>query len=422
MSGETTTQSGRGGLIAAALFFIAALAAGAWIGFGGVGPDEISQSRDMNADVQTVAAAPTPAAPVRAPVRADSDSSVEPPVPQPSPEAAVEADTPPATAPSGTEQIATEAAPQATTPAEVAPTFDEIRREDDGTTVIAGQAAPGASVTVKVDGAPVATAQADSSGSFAAVSSVPGTAAPQVMTLETENDTVSKEEIILAPLPVQPAPEAQPEVSQTTATVQALGGEDSSPAPVLPDATEPPVPTAAPRVALLKSDEEGVQLLAQQAPSAMSRVALDTIGYDARGEVQLAGRAQSEASEVRIYLDNKAVVSIPVGGDGRWQGDLPNIDEGVYTLRVDELRADGSVSSRVETPFQRESASVLANAQRDANGNIVAITVQKGNTLWAIARERYGEGTLYVKVFEANKSAIRDPDLIYPGQIFDLPQ
>ena len=49
------------------------------------------------------------------------------------------------------------------------------------------------------------------------------------------------------------------------------------------------------------------------------------------------------------------------------------------------------------------------------------ITVQPGNTLWGIASEKYGDGFLYVRVFEANTDRIRDPDLIYPGQIFTVP-
>ncbi len=52
----------------------------------------------------------------------------------------------------------------------------------------------------------------------------------------------------------------------------------------------------------------------------------------------------------------------------------------------------------------------------------VTVTVQPGFTLWGIATERFGEGTMYVQVFEANRDAIRDPDLIYPGQVFTLPQ
>jgi len=137
--------------------------------------------------------------------------------------------------------------------------------------------------------------------------------------------------------------------------------------------------------------------------------------------VQLSGRAQSNARAVRVYLDNNAVISLDVAEDGRWRGDLPNVDEGIYTLRVDEVAADGSVTSRVETPFKREAPEVLAAASAAQDGPIKAITVQKGATLWAIARERYGRGELYVRVFEANKDTIRDADLIYPGQIFDLP-
>ncbi len=51
----------------------------------------------------------------------------------------------------------------------------------------------------------------------------------------------------------------------------------------------------------------------------------------------------------------------------------------------------------------------------------VTITVQPGFTLWGIAQERYGDGVLFVQVFEANADKIRDPDLIYPGQVFTVP-
>ena len=79
------------------------------------------------------------------------------------------------------------------------------------------------------------------------------------------------------------------------------------------------------------------------------------------------------------------------------------------------------MTSRLETPFKREAPAVLAAATEARDGSVKAVTVQAGDTLWAIARDRYGEGVLYVRVFEANRSAIRDPDLIYPGQVFDLP-
>ena len=52
----------------------------------------------------------------------------------------------------------------------------------------------------------------------------------------------------------------------------------------------------------------------------------------------------------------------------------------------------------------------------------VTITVQPGFTLWGIAEQSLGDGVAYVQVFEANKDKIRDPDLIYPGQVFTLPK
>ena len=51
----------------------------------------------------------------------------------------------------------------------------------------------------------------------------------------------------------------------------------------------------------------------------------------------------------------------------------------------------------------------------------ITITVQPGYTLWGIAQQNFGDGVLYVQVFEANRDKIRDPDLIYPGQVFTIP-
>lgn len=182
---------------------------------------------------------------------------------------------------------------------------------------------------------------------------------------------------------------------------------------------EADVETQAPerQVTVLKSTADGVEVLGQAAPETLDSIALDSISYSDAGEVELAGRAQSEAESVRVYVDNAPVADIDIGDDGRWKGELPQIDTGTYTLRVDELDDAGEVTSRVETPFRREDPQVLVEADAPAT----QVTVQAGNTLWAIARDRYGEGTLYVQVFEANRDRIRDPDLIFPGQVFALP-
>ena len=38
------------------------------------------------------------------------------------------------------------------------------------------------------------------------------------------------------------------------------------------------------------------------------------------------------------------------------------------------------------------------------------------------ARRLYGQGVEYVHIYDANQSQIRDPDLIYPGQVFEIPK
>lgn len=48
-------------------------------------------------------------------------------------------------------------------------------------------------------------------------------------------------------------------------------------------------------------------------------------------------------------------------------------------------------------------------------------TVKPGDTLSKIAREHLGNGNDYMKIFEANRDQLSDPDLIKPGQVLTLP-
>ena len=196
------------------------------------------------------------------------------------------------------------------------------------------------------------------------------------------------------------------------------GADPQIAARTAPEAAEAPAAAAPPVVFL--SGADGIEVL-QQGPLPPGDVALDAINYDEAGAVLLSGRGDSSAF-VRVYLDNRAVTTSRIREDGQWRVTLPEVDTGTYTLRVDQLDEGGSVIARVESPFLREGPQALAAAAAlTPQGPVRAVTVQPGNTLWAIARDRYGKGIDYVRVFEANRDRIRDPDLIYPGQIFDLP-
>ena len=50
-----------------------------------------------------------------------------------------------------------------------------------------------------------------------------------------------------------------------------------------------------------------------------------------------------------------------------------------------------------------------------------SFVVQPGNSLWRIARKTMGGGLFYTEIYKANMNLIRDPNLIYPGQVFGIP-
>ena len=60
-------------------------------------------------------------------------------------------------------------------------------------------------------------------------------------------------------------------------------------------------------------------------------------------------------------------------------------------------------------------------ATADSAGESTYHTVAKGDTLWAIAKKAYGDGSKYNAIFEANKPMLSDPDKIYPGQLLRIP-
>ncbi|MDO6503778.1 LysM peptidoglycan-binding domain-containing protein [Shimia thalassica] len=404
----------------------------------------------------------------------------------------------------------------------IRPSFDVVRVETDGNTLIAGQGAQSLPVKILMDGAELIATETDASGKFVSFVELAPSDNPRVLSLVqkgADGDVTSEETIIIAPTPKAIVPEptvetvatetetqvaeapaaakeavedevaeatttveegvSQQEVAYTTSSdvdvaeqvaeqvetaqeavqqqVQSLaevaeaetgvteenpatktaGQMETEPAEVAlaePEAAPTQdVPQAAAEVVVsptvLKADADGITVLQapvaeNAAPEIMSTVALDAITYSDKGEVELSGRANNSGF-VRVYLDNKPITSSKVAADGNWRTELPDVDTGIYTLRVDQVDEAGAVTSRIETPFKREDdATVEANQQQSATQatSVRVVTVQPGSTLWAIASERYGEGLMYVRVFEANRDRIRDPDLIYPGQIFEIPE
>lgn len=425
---------------------------------------------------QLTAPAPVPEVTEPAPQEQAALAPAEAVEPAPEPAPVLEATPQEAETPAPVEEpitAPTEIADPDTTP-EDAPAFDVIRVDPSGGAVVAGSAAPGETVRVLVDGETVAETTADRRGNFVALFDLAPSQTARSMTLEAEWTSgaviASRETALVSPFAgsVARAPAAPQAILRADATLPPSAATDRPPAAEQsasalsdPDsataaeaAPEEAVVAAAPQVVIVS--DAGVARPA--APRAQPErpgvpqsrnVVIDTISYDAGGEVILLGRAVP-GREVRIYLNNALAHRASVAEAGIWQARVTGIKSGLYTLRADEVDESGTVVSRFETPFERaipedavraaaatqavdpqtgtsatDTRAEATGPERDAaqGARSVAgiVTVQPGFTLWQIARENYGEGTQYVRVFDANRDRIRNPDLIYPGQVFMVP-
>lgn len=306
------------------------------------------------------------------------------------------------------------AGPAAVTPpdglaAPVPPRFDTFRLSDDGTAVIAGTAPEATEVVVLLDAEPASRVAVGGNGGFAVVFDLaPAPLARSLSLLARYADgteRASGERLLVAPVLPRVAELAQDPSPLPTADLAPPLPGPATVAEVQGSASPPVQP------ANLLLSEAGIRVIR---PPENAALQIDSIAYSGAGDVEVSGRG-GVGGQVRLYLDNAVQMDVAVDEAGDWHATLPPVAPGLYTLRADLVGGEGRVDARSETPFLREAPSLLGGAQTGV------ITVQPGYTLWGIAHDAYGEGLLYVKVLEANRDQIRNPDLIYPGQVFALP-
>jgi nucleoid-associated protein YgaU len=357
-------------------------------------PQDTAQPAPPQPPAQSASQTPDSQAPAAPDERADSDRPVVQVKPR-EPAAGAQAGQAPAVA----------APADAAAPAE-APSFDIVRVERSGETVIAGRAAPESEVTVTTqDGTEIGRARADSAGTWALVPEKPLSPGSHELGIEAQDaqgGSRLSEEVVVVVVPERKA--AAPAAGAATATgVTAPAESQSQPGQQV--------------LAVLTPRQGGGSKVLPQAEEGIAHgdLVLDSVDYDAAGRAVVGGRA-SPGTRMLIYLDNRLVGDTQAGADGRWShAPAEPVAEGLHSLRVDQVDGAGSVIARVETPFLREAVRVAAAGE-------AFVTVQPGNSLWRIARRTYGEGLQYSVIYQANQDQIRDPDLIYPGQVFELPK
>lgn len=370
--------------------------------------------------------------PQQAEVKKDEAQPAAEPVQQaPAPEAPKVAEAAPET-PKAVEAPAPAPQEKTITP----PSFDTVRVEPTGEVVVAGRGEPDSTVTLMINGKPSETADLKETGQFVVI---PPALKPGAHSLSLSMK-LADGKIVAS---VQDVTVDVPDTSKGNVVV-ALSEPGKATEILVPI---PPDLTAAGDLAVNKLPSAGatvqVQVQAQAETGARAGVAITVVEAEDTGTLYASGTAAKDAS-VRLYLNETYLDTAQVGTEGKWSLKVvKGITPGTYNVRVDDVEAaTGKVLSRAEVKFdfapkvaevaaapETPSASTpepAATTVKDASAVVVAAietaTVVRGDSLWRISKKTYGSGFRYLVIHQANKEQIRNPDLIYPGQVFVLPK
>ncbi|MBR0869667.1 LysM peptidoglycan-binding domain-containing protein [Bradyrhizobium tropiciagri] len=297
------------------------------------------------------------------------------------------------------------------------PEFDVVNVAPTGETVVAGRAQPGATVELLRNGEVHDRVVADKSGQFVMVPR-PLPPGNHDLTLRITRDgkqVTSKQSVAVA--------------------LEAAAREQ-------------------PMVALMAPDKP-VKLLSQPvaAPSIVGKVAVAAIEAGPDGNLHVSGRAAPGAT-VRLYLNGSLIASATADEAGQLSVTInKGVTAGSYQVRLDDVDpGSGKVRARAEVPFNvpdtTRTASTSASPASSGSADvatpqltatadtalsdvksasavtvpkITTTTVARGDSLWRISQRSFGAGQRYAVIYRANMQQIRNPNLIYPGQVFVVP-
>lgn len=323
----------------------------------------------------------------------------------------------------------------------IVPQFDILRVEPDGSVVIAGRAAPDSKVDVIAGSRLLGSSKAGTNGDFAivldralnggdhqlvlratvadsnvatssqtAIVSVPANSDGQVLALVEEPGQASR-------LITRPEPASEPQEIHKT-----------------PDATT-------------NSAERGSRVVTKNNPvgpvttSADVPISIEAVEIEGQ-KVFVAGSAhgaKGPQNTVSVKANDIVLGVSPVTPEGRFliQSQQP-LAVGDYIIRADLLDSAGRVIGTARVPFRRvagENLSAVATAtnqqsQEPADGGTPeelqkvdgSVIIRRGDNLWTISKRTYGHGLRYTTIYLANRDQIKNPDLIWPGQVFVMPQ
>jgi nucleoid-associated protein YgaU len=331
--------------------------------------------------------------------------------------------------------------------------------------VIAGHAEPHARIDVLSDGKTIASTQAGAIGDFVTVLDKPLAPGNYQLTLKAtgKRGTKVSAEVATVSVPkdkagdllamvsspgqasrIITAPKPQGETVSAPASTQQRPNDEAG-------TQLASLPAAGSAGAAAASDKAALGPLSGRA-EAVEKPGVHVDAVEVEGDKLYVAGAAKSGSTVRVYADDDLVGQATASKQGRFVvNGTRKLAIGGHTIRADLVDpATGKVTLRATVPFDRpEGAQFAAVSPQQAGSSAAApaaavdagknggpqtivqqplaendnmIIIRRGDTLWQIARRAYGYGIRYTTIYLANSDQIANPNLILPGQIFDMPQ
>ena len=144
-------------------------------------------------------------------------------------------------------------------------------------------------------------------------------------------------------------------------------------------------------------------------------IILDFVNYSLPDNVILSGRTLPN-NNVILTIRDKIIEEVESDDDGKWK----------MILKMSNYQ---NQNISIETNINGEEV-VLTYSSSELNkklkNKVISLTinqfvVEQGNSLWRIARKTLGGGIFYTEIYKNNSQKIKNPDLIFPGQVFNIP-
>jgi len=318
---------------------------------------------------------------------------------------------------------------------------DVVDYDEAGLTTFSGRSTPGSTVRVYVDDVPTgeATARSDGTWSFTAGREIAsgqhtlrtdqiGTdgkvkerielpffreSADRIASLQAQRKTTAEEE--------QPKPETPSTGAAEPAATAKVAAADTQ---AEPTATEAP--------AAAETEAQDSVKAAEQTPSAEKPEMAETQPTsEIKGDAEIAkpdvapAAAEPDATQQTAAVEADGEPAKPESA----QQQVAAVEPDAEPVKPADLipGTEDDAQEEVARP-EPETASTATAAVTPQTGQAETTTpatgkvvIQPGNNLWQISRVIYRKGRQYTVIYDANKEQIRDPNRIYPGQIFETP-